>query len=69
MNEIWVLMDRRKSTPTLLYLCAFPSAEAAVEYADSHGAPGYFAVRLKVENDQPSAYTLAGTPRLMGEKQ
>lgn len=51
METVWVLMDRRKRTPTLLYLCCFSSSEQAIEYAQDRGwgGTGYSVVGLKME--------------------
>lgn len=51
MNEIWVLMDRRKRSATLLYLCAFASEQDAIDYAEERGwNKGYSVVGLKIEH-------------------
>ena len=46
-----MLMDRRKRGAVLLYLCAFPSAEAAIIYAEDRGLGGlgYSVCGLKIE--------------------
>lgn len=53
MKEVWVLMDRKKRSATLLYLCAFPSAQAAINYAEEcgKGPLGYSVCGLKVYPD------------------
>ena len=54
MKEAWVLMDRSKRTPTLLYLCVFPSAQAAANYATDRGWGnlGFSVVGLKIEESE-----------------
>lgn len=50
-KSVWVLLDRKKRKPILLYLCAFSSPEDARFYAEDRGLGelGYGLCELKIK--------------------